>query len=233
MGFFIQDDYIDSMADMTKAEQNVFLGAIFRLYMTGVSEADGIKSKAVRVAFNACKGRVISARKEADKKAKQRDGAADNEGTDTGTDAGTNGGTNIGNALKREGEGDREVEIEGDVYDDVVVPLAVYEGGEIVSTPDGYPHFLAEVVKLFNAATGQAYTYPPVKVERGIREAFDAGHTLDDVRKVMDDVAKWPKNMQTFSGVFADGKFEQHLNRPTDDWGGDDRDWSQYDYLAQ
>ena len=233
MGFFIQDDYIDSMADMSKAEQNVFLGAIFRLYMTGVSEVDGIKSKAVRVAFNACKGRVISARKEADRKAKQRDGAANDGGTNTGTDSGTNGGTNIGNALKREGEGDREIEIEGEIVDVDVVPLAVYEGGEIVSEPDGFPHFLAEVVKLFNATTGQAYTYPPVDVRQGILDAFKAGHTLDDVQKVMDDVRKWPRKMQTFSGVFANGKFEQHLNRPTDDWGGEDRDWSQYDYLAQ
>ena len=117
--------------------------------------------------------------------------------------------------------------------DDVVVIETLYRGDEIQDEPEGFPRFMAEVVKLFNATTGQAYTYPPVDVRQGILDAFKAGHTLDDVQKVMDDVKKWPRKMQTFSGVFANGKFEQHLNRPTDDWGGEDRDWSQYDYLAQ
>ena len=235
MGFFIQDDYIDSMADMNRAEQNAFLGAIFRLYTTGVNESDSIKSKVVRAAFNSCEGRVISARKEAEKKNEQRGKNGDNpeetNGTHTGTKPGTDAGTNIGNAHIKEGEGEREVvgEIEREVGTDVVdvVPLAVYEGGEIVSEPDGFAHFMAESIKRFNAATGKNYLAAPAPARQGMLEAYRAGRTLDDVDRVMADVASWPKRMHTLNAVWADGKFEQHVNRD----GGERRDWSQYNYL--
>lgn len=226
MGFFIQDDYIDSMADMTKAEQNVFLGAIFRLYTTGVNEIGDIKSKAVRVAFNACKGRVISARKEADRKAEQRDNAGTNHGTNHGTDA----GTDAGNALNREGEGEGDREIEGEKKDDVVVLLGD-SPDEIGCDPDGFAHFMAECIRLYNEATGQLYMAPTGAARQGMLDAFKAGRTLDDVNRVMDDVASWPRNMQTLNGVWADGKFEQHVNF-VGGGGADVPDWSEFNDLV-
>lgn len=240
MGFYIQDDYIDSMTDMNKAEQNAFLGALFRLYMTGVSEAGSIKSKVVRAALNSCKGRVLSARKEAARKANQRTGSTETDTeTDTRTDAGTNhgtdAGTNTGTALIKEGEGEIEGVVEGEKEveknDDVVVPLAVYERGEIVSEPDGFAHFLAEGIKRFNAATGRNYLAATAAARQGMLEAFRNGRTLDDVDAVYADVATWPKRMQTLNAVWADGKFEQHFNRLDDGFGGEHRDWSQYNYL--
>ena len=237
MGFYIQDDYIDSMTDMNKAEQNAFLGALFRLYMTGANEAGSIKSKVVRAALNSCKGRVLSARKEAEKKALQRkDKPEDETGTDTGTNEGTNPGTNTGTVHIKEGEGEIEGVVEGDrevEKNDVVVPIAVYEGGEIVSEPEGFAHFLAESLKAFNAATGQNWMGVTAASRQGMLEAFKVGRTLDDVNRVMDDVATWEPRYQTLNGVWAGGKFEQHINRLDAMGGGARRDFSEYDYLAR
>lgn len=228
MGFYIQDDYYNEAVSTfsNERDQDRFWGMLIRYYFTGDVHQDSAKAP-VKAAFNMTKARIDKARSEADRKRNKRSElsgqSADSPRTFRGRSA---------NYPSKNQESEKEREKEREKVDvDVYTDLQVYEGGEIVAEPEGFAHFMAECVRLYNAATGQAYSFPDARARQGMLEIFRAGRTIEDVERVMADVKSWPRNYQTLDGVFADGKFEKHINREAS--GGEHRDWSQYNYLMR
>ena len=226
MGFYIQDDYYEAAQEsLTKREQELYWATLIRYYFNPSYDVSNERlPKAVRGMFGTVKGRIDRARQEAQRKRAKRGQSADNPRTVGGQSADT---------LRRtytEGEGERDIERD---IDDVVVLETLYKGGEVGGEPEGFAHFLAESLKAFNAATGQNWMGVTAASRQGMLDAFKAGRTLDDVRRVMDEVATWEPRYQTLDAVWADGKFEKHLNRLDAMGGGARRDFSEYDYLAR
>ena len=221
MGFFIQDDYFSEAIESFESErdQDRFWGLLIRYYFTGEDRSKGAKLP-VKAAFNMTKRRIDRARSNAERMRTVREQCANSACTDD---------AQIASALKGSGSGSgKEREI---------VDVDVYETSRLESTdevgydPRGFAHFMAESIRLYNEATGQLYMAPTAAARQGMLDAFKAGRTIDDVKRVMDDVATWPSNMQTLNGVFADGKFEQHVNF-VGGGGADVPDWSEFNDLV-
>ena len=222
--------YFDGLDGLTVKMQNDMIGSAVRFFFTGESQADRFKVPYWNV-YKQLEDRILLSKMRAEagaeggkQKAKQNPKQTSSKPV---AKAKQNASTPPSDKRKR-----KEIEKEKEIVDvDVYTDLQVYEGGEIVSEPEGFAHFMAECVRLYNAATGQAYSFPDARARQGMLEIFRAGRTIEDVERVMADVRSWPRNYQTLDGVFADGKFEKHINREAS--GGEHRDWSQYNYLMR
>lgn len=204
MGFYIQDDYYEAAQEsLTKREQELYWATLIRYYFNPDYDVSNERlPKAVRGMFGTVKGRIDRARQEAQRKRAKRGQSADSPRTVGGQSADTLRRT----YTEREGEKERDI-------DDVVVIETLYRGGEIGGEPEGFAHFQAGALKRFNAKTGQNYMGVTASSRQGMLDAFRAGRTLEDVDRVMDEVATWERKYQTLDAVWADGKFEKHLNR--------------------
>ena len=222
MGFYIQDDYYTEAVGSfkTRADQDAFWGLLIRYYFTGTDRSSDVRSTAVRAAFALTKARIDKARKNAVRMREKREQDANSARTVHAQNA---------SYLK---ESEREKEKEREIVDVDVLETSRLEGAdEIGYDPRGFAHFMAESIRLYNEATGQLYMSATAAARQGMLDAFKAGRTIDDVKRVMDDVATWPSNMQTLNGVFADGKFEQHVNF-VGGGGADVPDWSEFNDLV-
>ena len=201
MGFFIQDDYFNEAVKSFASErdQDRFWGLLIRYYFTGEDCSKGAKLP-VKTAFAMTKARIDKARSNADRMRTVRAQCANSASTVHAQNA----------SYLKESERESEREIESN--DDVVVIETLYKGGEI-GAEDGFAHFQAGALKRFNATTGQNYMGVTAASRQGMLDAFRAGRTLDDVDRVMDEVATWERKYQTLDAVWAGGKFEKHLNR--------------------
>lgn len=224
LDFILRSDELEQLEGLSAKDLGEIVGALVTTFVTGESQESRFKGKAGKKAllWNLYKGLDTTMLKRRKCAISGREGGKQ-RASKAAKRYQANGQAPLENATNLEVRSKKL----GVVDDDVFTELQVIRGGEIASEPDGFAHFMAECVKRFNAATGKNYLAAPVPARQGMLEAFRAGRTLDDVDRVMADVARWEPRYQTLDAVFADGKFEKHVNRD----GGERRDWSQYNYL--
>lgn len=229
LDFILRSDELDQLEGLSDRDTGEIVGALVTAFLTGESQEDRFRGRKGKKAllWNIYKGLDTAM-------LKRRKCAI----------AGRGGGkARASNAAKRYQANDQApLEIATNLEAsskklEVIDDVDVYEtsrldgADEIGYDPRGFAHFMAESIRLYNEATGQLYMSATAAARQGMLDAFKAGRTLDDVKRVMDDVATWPSNMQTLNGVFADGKFEQHVNF-VGGGGADVPDWSEFNDLV-
>ena len=209
---YIQEDFWESISGLKRASQDRILGALVRLYYLDEKEPTGLNSGENAV-FVALRERVIMGR---NRSAAGRKGGKQNASKQPSKRQAKRKQTAKQNASKTEicssrAESESEIEIESNTA------TAVLQGGggmEIVGEKDGLARFLAHALKEWNNRFQTAYTAFPGDARRGLAEAFGAGHGPADVDRVLEVVATWEPRFRTPNAAFADGRFEQWLNRP-------------------
>ena len=183
MGFYINDDYWAAVKDFSPRVQNELLGAMTRLYYTGVDQLDGISNKTARSIYLATRERVSQARSKSNRRRKST-GENDDFKADTGTLRVQDQNSDF--AKKRE----REIY----TYESNQIENLPTMGGADFPAQDPEPwvEFVGQALSRFEAVTGRACRIPSSDVTLSLRRIFDAGYTVDDVEAVCrSKLAEW------------------------------------------
>ena len=206
LDFILRSDELEQLDGLSDKDTGEIVGALVSAFLTGESQEDRFRGRKGKKAllWNIYKGLDTAMLKRRKCALAGRDGGkarASNQAKryQANIQAPLENATNLEARSKK-------LEVSND---DVVVLETLYKGTD----PQGFPGFEAEAMREFNAATGKNYLTTTAKARKGMLDAFRAGRTIDDVRRVMADVAKWPPRMQTLDAVWADGRFEMHVNR--------------------
>lgn len=70
------------------------------------------------------------------------------------------------------------------------------------------------LLRAWNEKTGKDMRSWPKRARDGIEEALDNGRTVGELERCIDIAMTWEPRYRTPTGVFADGRVEQWLNRP-------------------
>ena len=207
MGFYINDDYWAAMEAFSPRVQNELLGAMTRLYYTGVDQLEGISNKTARSIYLATRERVSQARSKSNRRRKST-GENDDFKADTGTLRVQDQNSDF--AKKRE----REIY----TYESNQIENLPTMGGADFPAQDPEPwvEFVGQALSRFEAVTGRACRIPSSDVTLSLRRIFDAGYTVDDVEAVCrSKLAEWGNDVKMSrylrpETVFG-SKFESYL----------------------
>lgn len=218
--------YFDGLEGLTVKMQNDMIGSAIRFFFTGESQADRFKVPYWNV-YKQLEDRILLSKMRAE--AGAEGGKQKAKQTSSKPLANSKQKASTPPSDKRKRKRERK---EREIVDDDVLQTPMLEGpDEIAYEPGEFAHFMAEGMRLYNEATGQNWMAASAAVRQGMLDAFRAGRTLDDVKRVVAEVATWEPRYQTLDAVWSDGKFEKHLNRLDANGGGEHRDYSQYNHL--
>ncbi len=223
-GFYFQHDFHSQLTGISEAAYDRIAGAIARYYFDG-TEPKRLKGMERNI-FEGMRQRVEIARRKSEAQTGKKAGKGAKEAEPMSNLGGTyvEPRSNLGGTYQEpktprqvEPSSDLSIKSESESEKESTTAAAVVQGGggmEIVGEKDGLARFLAHALKEWNNRFQTAYTAFPGDARRGLAEAFGAGHGPADVDRVLEVVATWEPRFRTPNAAFADGRFEQWLNRP-------------------
>ena len=216
MGYYIPNDMWEAIEEQPKTVQNAVLGAVARLFFTGVEEHLNGTAKSIYAAFRTRvmrsrtnemnrRGKTNETRNETRNEISNETGKeTGNETSDeTGTNAGTNEEGNSDFAIKGGGRGREELTINVNSNNPPIAPPAPpYE----------------QIIGYLNAKTGKAFKHTSESTRKLIRARIAEGYTVADFYRVIDNKCLTWKNDQKMrdylrpSTLFRASNFEGYLN---------------------
>lgn len=220
-GLYIQPDLWMSIKDLSVSSQNTVLGVMARLFFTGEDTTDSVKNKAARACCYSWRGRVLSARNRS-KGQTDTDDSGDDEGDEAiGNSIGKSGGNSIGKCAGKSGGNSSDFlkkrERESENISTYISPKTETQPN-LQQPSEPWIAFADEAMKVFCEVTGQSRRISSPNANFGLRQIYEAGYSLDDVKTAVQwcnsswknepKMARWIRP----ETVFKPEKFEGYLN---------------------
>lgn len=216
-GFYIQEDYWLSVAELPKGQQDKAMGAIVRLFFTG--EDNPPAGAGAKSSYYGIRDRVVKARNKVFGKDDNND---QEEAVNDHENGSENGSANSDFPIK-EGEGGSYTSSgRGRVSTPDIQPVSI---PQVDIDLDGSSKFVADALLVFSEVTERACLMPGGMVVGYLQRIYEAGYTLDDVRTVCAFKHREWKDDPTMRGyirpstLFKPSKFEGYLAAAKNDPG--------------